>query len=55
MGVERPLDVDLLPCLATSLNKFEIARDGAPFAGIQIPRPLITYPRVRASSAGVDP
>lgn len=55
MWVERPLDVNLLPCLTTSLNNFKIARDGTPLAVIQTPRPLIAYPRVRASSTGVDP
>lgn len=55
MGMEGPLDINLLPRLTTSLDNFEIARNSTPLAVIQSPRPSIAHPRVRASSAGVDP
>lgn len=55
MGMEGPLDVDLLPGLTTSLDDLEIARDRAPLAVIHNPRTFIAHPRVRASSARVDP
>lgn len=53
--MEGSLDVDLLPGLTAPFDDLKIARDRAPLAVIHNPRALIAHPRVRASSARVDP
>jgi hypothetical protein len=55
MGVQGPLDIDLLAALVAALEQLKVAGNGLPLGILHLPRPLVADPSVGASTARVDP
>ena len=55
MGVQRPLDVNLLPTMRSTFDNLQIASESLSFVIIHIPGSLIAHPSVSSSSSWINP